>query len=53
MRAFFGHAHLEESQPAVELILVELEIQHHDDGAASPDSLDDLFANNEDSHEGI
>ncbi len=57
MRVFFGHAHLEESQPVVKLILLELEIKHLDNGAASPDSLDDLFANDEasidHSHEGI
>jgi hypothetical protein len=57
MRAVFCHAHLEEGQPAVKLILVELEIKHCDDGATVPDSLDDLFANDEasihSSHEGI
>jgi hypothetical protein len=50
-------AHLEGVQPAVELILVELEIGQPDDGATVPDSLDDLFASDEASinrsHKGI
>jgi hypothetical protein len=57
MRAILGHAHLEEGQEAVELILVELEIKHLHNGAAIPDSLDDLFANEQasikHSHKGI
>jgi hypothetical protein len=57
MREVFCHAHLEEGQPAVKLILVELEIEHLDNGATSLDSLDNLFANNDASvncsHKGI